>query len=298
MSTLEQLIHIAKTFGLKYALTRIKDALKAKLNEHFRNRQHKKRLRSLNKKEKIIVSCVGKLFELKTSDFGLHRDLISDRIREPVATALMMQYAQPQHTLLDAGANIGYFSLLLSDKCKYVYAVEPDKDNYKALIRNIELNRSKNINVFNLAFSDNSEDLYLNKSDKSNWHTTSKQYSQQDSEKIKAISIDSFCSEKGIAPDIIKMDIEGFEKIVIPGAKKILNTVSYLFFELHSSLITIEETNHILDIIEDAGLELSHIIRYDRPGLWKEEDLDLIQNIRLGDYGVYEMIFSRQLKSA
>jgi len=180
---------------------------------------------------------------------------------------------------------------LLADHCQKVYSIEPDIINLKALERNILLNKTKNIQTFNLALSDNSEPLYLNSSSKSNWHSTTKQ-ADRDSKKISALSVDEFCERENIQPTILKMDIEGFEKYVIPGAKKTLSKLKALFFELHSTHLTLEETNSILDVIEQSGLCLYKVIRYDRPGLWKEESLNIVDLVRKGDYGIYEMIYT------
>lgn len=289
-----QIVHIYKTFGLTHAAKRVGQALRAKLNELARDIQHRKRIRSLRGKGKIIINCLGNDFELNTNDFGLHRDLIADRIREPVATSLMLKYVKPHFVVLDAGANIGYFSLLLADKCLEVYAVEPDVDNFNALNSNIKRNGISNIKAFNLAFSDKRETLKLNKSTKANWHTTSKADTNDIDGTVNALRIDDFCESHGFSPDIIKMDIEGFERFVIPGAKNALSSVEYLFFELHSSHMNIEEVNALLDVIESSGLKIQDIIRYDRPGLWLEEPITVMDNIRKGDFGIYELIYSRE----
>lgn len=293
MKLLIQLLHIGKTFGLTHATRRVRQALRAKINDLARDVRHRKRTRELKGRESIVINCLGKDFELKTNDFGLYRDLIADRIREPVATSLMLKYVEPNFVVLDAGANIGYFSLLLTDRCKEIYAVEPDKDNFNALNGNIERNNITNIKTFNLAFSDKRETLKLNKAIKANWHTTSKVREDSNDGVIDALTIDEFCKSQGFVPDIIKMDIEGFERFVIPGAKVVLQSVKYLFFELHSSYMGINEVNALLDIIEESDLKIRNIIRYDRPGLWLEEPVGMMGNIRKGDFGIYELIYSR-----
>lgn len=290
MSLAKQVLHIFFTFGPRHTLRRITQALKAKANEWARTRRHKSRVRQMGEQQTVILTCIGKRFELKLNDLGLHRDLIADRIREPVATSLMLRYANETDILLDAGANIGYFSILLSDKCQKVYAIEPDASNYTDLKKNIELNKTENIRAFNLAFSDKSETLHLHHSRKSNWHTTSKNPAGGASQ-VQAMTVDEFCRKQRIAPTILKMDIEGFEKHVIPGAKKTLPGLKALFFELHSTALSLEETNQILDVVENSDLRLEHIIRYDRPGLWKEEPLSAITAVRKGDYGIYELIY-------
>lgn len=291
MKLIKQISHIIYVFGPFHAGRRVRQALRAKLDDWRRTRQHRKRTKNATEKE-MIVCCLGKLFSLNVADLGLHRDLISDRIREPVATSLMMRYALSDDILLDAGANIGYFSLILSDQVRQVHAIEPDLRNYKSLRNNISLNATKNISTYNIALSDSNDTVFLKHSKKSNWHTTIKEQSPGATE-ITAMTLDSFCSYNRIKPTLMKMDIEGFEKYVFQGAKRTLSSLRYLFFELHSSLLTIDEVNRILNLLDGTPLQLKHIIRYDRPGLWKEEPLSLIESIRRGDFGIYELIYAQ-----
>lgn len=291
MRLIKQVAHIAYIFGPLHAARRVAQALKANFDEWRRTRRHRRRVKSSTEKE-TIVCCLGKLFSLNISDFGLHRDLISDRIREPVATSLMMRYASIDDVLLDAGANIGYFSLVLADRVRQVHAIEPDAENYKSLKKNISLNATKNISTYNIALSDSNEPLFLARSKKSNWHKTLKRKPPGASE-IEALTIDSFCALNDVTPTLMKMDIEGFEKYVFKGAQTTLSGLRYLFFELHSSFLSIEEVNDLLDHLDATPLKLKHIIRYDRPGLWKEEPLSLIDSVRRGDFGIYELIYAQ-----
>ena len=47
--------------------------------------------------------------------------------------------------LLDIGANIGFYSILLSDYFRKIYSFEPNKRNFRALKKNIENNNLNNI---------------------------------------------------------------------------------------------------------------------------------------------------------
>src|SRR5579885_1432959 len=56
--------------------------------------------------------------------------------------------------VLDAGANVGIFSILASRKAHKVIAIEPDPENYGYLLKNIEANHAENIIPVNIALSD------------------------------------------------------------------------------------------------------------------------------------------------
>ncbi|MEP5766495.1 MAG: FkbM family methyltransferase [Halieaceae bacterium] len=73
---------------------------------------------------------------------------ISTRIREqgiwePYETRLLLECLQPGDNFLDAGANIGYFSVLAANcvgEAGRVYAFEPEPRNFQLLLANAELN--------------------------------------------------------------------------------------------------------------------------------------------------------------
>lgn len=296
MSLVRQLIYISRKFGPFHAIIRVIDATIAKIDDAWRTRLYLARTGKKPSAQKKLTVCVGRVFELDMNDRGLHRDLFLDRIREPVATSLMMLYVTSEDILLDAGANIGYFSILMAEKCKEVYAVEPDNKNYQSLISNINLNKIDNIKSFNLAFSNKDENLHLQVSEKRNWHRTVKineaeRSAENYNNSISATSVDSFCAAHGIEPSVLKMDIEGFERFVIPGAVRTLGSLKALFFELHTTHMTRQEANAILDIIDRSPLKIRHIVRYDRPGLWRQVPLSGLDRIRAGDYGIYELIY-------
>ena len=47
---------------------------------------------------------------------------------------------------------------------------------------------------------------------------------------IPSITLDQFCKDKKISPDIIKVDIEGSEIEMLIGAKNIIKNLDQLFF--------------------------------------------------------------------
>lgn len=57
----------------------------------------------------------------------------------------------PEDTVFDVFAGVGPFTIPVAKKCKDVYANDLNKESYKALIHNAELNKvSKNIKAFNM----------------------------------------------------------------------------------------------------------------------------------------------------
>ena len=81
------------------------------------------------------------------------QDLVSDMLLgtgewEPYETRLIQDRLKSGDTMVDVGANIGYYSLLASRICGpegRVVAFEPQNQNYALLQRNIERNHCENV---------------------------------------------------------------------------------------------------------------------------------------------------------
>jgi tRNA G37 N-methylase Trm5 len=65
----------------------------------------------------------------------------------------ILSHIRSSDIVVDAGANIGIFTLLAARKAKLVIAVEPDPENFEYLKRNVRLNRAENVVLVNKALS-------------------------------------------------------------------------------------------------------------------------------------------------
>jgi len=151
---------------------------------------------------------------------------------EPYETQLILRQAKTGDVVIDVGANIGYYTVLLADKVGKngkIYAFEPDKTNFEILKKNIAENNLENVVAINAAVGSKNGKSFLYKS-KENFgdhklknppiSTKSKSPSLEEREVIQVIRLDSFIKEK---VDLIKIDTQGWEPEVIEGAKKIIS---------------------------------------------------------------------------
>lgn len=127
-------------------------------------------------------------------------------------------------TIIDAGAYTGDTSIIFQALDNTVYAFEPDEENYKILLKNIEFNKnlSGKIIPVNLALYSKKTTLYFMHSG-----ITSKIIENNlDISKVQATSLDDFVKENNIEKvDFIKSDLEGSEKFFLEGAKNTLKTM-------------------------------------------------------------------------
>lgn len=135
---------------------------------------------------------------------------------------------------IDIGANAGIYSLLaakLVGRKGQVYAFEPNRTCIKFIKNSIRLNRLTNISLINNAVSNKKgrkEFVLYAASDHNHLKTLNETKLIRKStvigrEKIEVTTLDSYFADKNLNKiTLIKIDVEGYEKFVLEGAKKTL----------------------------------------------------------------------------
>jgi FkbM family methyltransferase len=161
-------------------------------------------------------------------------------LREPIAFELLINGAYESETLafllestsgngvfVDVGANIGPFTVLLAKQLNSctVVAIEPSPSVFPYLARNIELNGIRNVRLHNCAALDRDLDtvpFFEAPKDHFGMGALAAQFSGK-AVLVTARTLDSILAQDGIERvDILKVDVEGFERQVFVGATKLL----------------------------------------------------------------------------
>lgn len=145
---------------------------------------------------------------------------------EPYASMLFKRELMKSSTIVDIGANIGYFTLLasslLGNRGK-AYAFEPDIINYELLLKNIKLNNYKNIIPTQCAISNNNGKTLLFQYKNRGWHSLFNAHRNPiNSILVDTVTLDDFFRDGDISIDIVKIDVEGAEILVLQGMKQII----------------------------------------------------------------------------
>jgi len=146
---------------------------------------------------------------------------------------------QKVNCFLDVGANFGYYSLAaakLNPNCKII-AFEPGNGPSHFLKRNIKLNKLEaNVRAEKLAVSDRKQVLefteyyhpkyaYLDLQMSALGNLGTKEVNQPAHKyKVDCITLDDYCKEHALSPELIKIDTEGNETAVFAGAQRIIST--------------------------------------------------------------------------
>ncbi len=145
-------------------------------------------------------------------------------------------------TIFDVGANIGKYALLLDrvfGKDAMIHSFEPSLKTYNKLIQNVAGKVKGAQYHFGLGDADSRTTLYSN-SDESGLASVYKRkldhfnIAMSQAEEIEIKNLDSFCTEKNITHiHFLKLDVEGHEKKVMEGAKRMIDAgeVDFIQFE-------------------------------------------------------------------
>ncbi|MFW6079408.1 MAG: FkbM family methyltransferase [Gemmatimonadota bacterium] len=185
---------------------------------------------------------------LDLRDPGLARDLAVRGRREEQLKYILDRLLRPGQTVLDVGANVGYYAILEARRVGpegHVYAIEPEPHNFRMLNANVRLNGlERRIETVHAGAADRPGRMRLLVSELSNLHTFRRQSRAGDARRalrgesveVETVTLAGFL--RGRRPvDLIRMDIEGFEVEVLTGLLPAIEDGTFggaIVFEAHT----------------------------------------------------------------
>lgn len=166
-----------------------------------------------------IARCGGIWYELDLRDFMSRAAYFSYETRE---LKFIRSIVRPRGVVVDAGANIGMYSLTCSKlvgDSGHVYAFEPVSFTADRLDGNIALNESSNITVVRAALGSRCGIATMRPVDvRSTGKTQVAARSEAGFEEVPIMTLDSFAEAHGLTRlDLVKVDIEGSEAEFLKG---------------------------------------------------------------------------------
>ena len=163
--------------------------------------------------------------ELDLSDV-IQRDVYAG-IYEPFETRHIRKFLRPGMTVVDVGANVGYYTWLAADavgSSGRVLAIEPGPYAFERLRRVIQTNGLGHVQCRNLAVSDAAGrgTLYVPRRAEGNYNPSLSPYlPDMEPVEVALARLDDVLDEAGIgAVDLMKVDVEGHELRVFRGAER------------------------------------------------------------------------------
>jgi FkbM family methyltransferase len=164
---------------------------------------------------------------------------------------LVQLVLQDGGVFFDIGANIGSYTLLASEQHKAaVVAFEPHPDTFQLLSKNVQLNHRQNVTLLNVALGEYERVAWL--TDQRGGATNHfARYQGDRTIAVRCQRADAICSERQIVPQVVKLDVEGFEYDVLTGFGSYLQTIELLLIEM----------NGLSDRRSHGQVSIDHLLR-------------------------------------
>ncbi|MEJ7644557.1 MAG: FkbM family methyltransferase [Chryseolinea sp.] len=195
---------------------------------------------------KVIDQIYQLAFNVEIHD-AMGRKIFKRGSLHPQHTSFLSKLPfQHNDVILDIGANIGWYSVVLKNNIKHnitIFAFEPEPKNFDLLKQNIHCNNMTGIHAINKAVAEQSgyATLFLYASKNSGRHSLLDVNPETKmSIEVETVNIETFLKSNNVDFDrikLIKIDIEGYEGLALKGATTLLAKVPYMFLEYSPSLM-------------------------------------------------------------
>jgi len=195
------------------------------------------------------VELEGFELALDTADVAVSNDMIVRSTYETHLTAFMKDHVQPGMTVVDVGANVGYFSMLCSaivGEEGRVLAFEPNTENARLFLLSVFKNKTSNIELHPIALAPHRGKAVFTPHQGSNGGLITSDLEQAvmnpNCQIVPTARLDDMVEGR---VDFIKLDVEGAEGLVMAGAQRIL--------ENYRPIVTSEYSPEMLGRISGVG---------------------------------------------
>jgi len=201
--------------------------------------------------------------------------LARDNIYEETETRFVLDNVKKGDIVLDVGANIGYYTLILAklvDEQGKVFAFEPEPNNFHVLKKNVRANGYNNVKLERVVVSNKKSKtkLYVSKENVGEHRIYKSSTVSNDYINVEMIRLDDYFVNHNLMDKIsfVKMDVEGSELGVLEGMKEILarNKKIKILIEFDPRQIIDYggKPKDIFDILEKENFDFSYVDRKDK----------------------------------
>ncbi|AWB46223.1 FkbM family methyltransferase [Paenibacillus sp. CAA11] len=239
---------------------------------------------------KMLVNLgYGGYLTISSQDLSLMPTLVSTGVFEVPLTKYFINNVKPGETIVDIGANVGYFTLLaaklVGEKGK-VIAFEANSQLVDYIKDNLAMNWiTENVSVINKACYSCNQFLEFNTSEKFHGYSSIHDKPADDNlvdtyitHKVEAVALDRELSNYEGVIDLLKIDIEGGEYHAFKGMQSLIESkrIKKISFEWNRSMLA-GDADSFLSLIDDLmnrfGGYLYYLDNEGNPNAAKLEDI-------------------------
>jgi FkbM family methyltransferase len=193
----------------------------------------------------------------QTSDFDVFYQVFENKEYEPIVQ-LVQRHGKEISTIFDAGANVGYTSIYLSayfPAAKF-FLFEPESSNFQSIEYHIDKNKLSNFTPLKKGVWTKETNLKVEQNfrDQRHWAFTVKETSENTG--LEGVSFQKIMADAKIETiDLLKMDIEGSEKVLFDDSNfclELLPKVKFMALEIHDEIV---DRNKIVEILKSNNFD-------------------------------------------
>lgn len=189
---------------------------------------------------------------------------------EKEAFELFRAMIKPGQTVVDIGANVGFYTLEAARAVGLqgrVIAFEPEPNNCKRIRRNLEANGHRNVTLCQMAVSERSGRVELFLGSDCGIHSLLRERASGEALEVEMVSLDDYFERHNLAPDLIKIDAEGVELQVLRGMQRTLarypsTAVICEIYDPSPEVVRRKKTEAVA-LLEAHGLRVSEVVAYE-----------------------------------
>jgi len=158
----------------------------------------------------------------------------------PDEMAFLANHSFGEGTIIDVGANLGLFSLVLNNRFpdRKIIALEPSPSTCAALKNNVARNYATNVECHQIAVADHDGFVTFAAREHARANasiSTKSAHAPERTIRVPCTTLDTFCKANGMSRiAMLKVDVEGFEALVFRGAENVLAKArpGVIYFEI------------------------------------------------------------------
>lgn len=164
----------------------------------------------------------GSKFLVRNGETGLTGNIYTG-LHEFSDMAFVLHVLRPEDTFVDVGANVGSYTILAGSAVgTRGYAFEPVPNTFRKLVDNIRLNRMEDrVQAFNVGLAQSEGVIRFTSDLDTVNHALAENEAAANIIEVKVTSLDQALSDAH--PNLMKIDVEGYETPVLEGAAKTLS---------------------------------------------------------------------------
>lgn len=221
---------------------------------------------------------------------------------EPQISKAWCNILKPGNTVIDIGANVGYYTLL-AGRCVgangKVLSFEPSTQIYKQLLNNIALNSNMNIDAKKYAISDSVGlvDFYYAGDNIQGNSSIMASHGGKRMETVKTISFDEIAEMLPLDEvNLIKIDVEGAEALVLKALEKHLSKLNpkcVIFLEVSPE--NIETADQMLAPFIENGFHIKQIANEYTTSFYTKEISVELSSLNLESKKIQDLVLCRDV---